>query len=51
MILANKAKKPKMVITLGLKPRLCMKGKLYPPKKKVAMTAEDINILMYSANR
>jgi hypothetical protein len=51
IILANKAREPTTVNVLWLHPRSFMKGKLYPPKYKVEITAEEINMLMYSAKR
>ena len=32
-------------------PRECIYGKLYPPKNKVEMTAEEINMFTYSENK
>jgi hypothetical protein len=50
-IFAKKSKVPIIVTVLGDNPQEAMKGKLYPPKYKVAMMAEEINMLMYSAKR
>src|SRR6185437_6793955 len=50
-ILANKATTPRIVTALCDNPRSCINGKLYPPKYSELITAEEINILMYSANR
>jgi hypothetical protein len=43
--------KPIKAIRLGETTSLSMKGKLYPPKNKVAITAAEMNILIYSAKR
>ena len=50
-IFAKSTKMPMILTAFADKPRLCMKGKLYPPKYKVEIIAEEINILIYSANK
>ena len=48
-ILINNASTPRMVMALSLSPRLCINGKLKPPKYRVDIAADEINILMYSS--
>jgi hypothetical protein len=48
-ILRKKAITPKMAMMFGERPAIA--GKLEPPKYNVEIIADEMNILMYSANK
>lgn len=50
-ILIKKNTTPNIVTMLCDKLNSLMKGMLKPPKYKAEITAEEMNMLMYSANR
>jgi hypothetical protein len=50
MVFANMKSTPRIATKFGSEMD-SMNGKLYPPKKKSDITAEETNILMYSAKR
>ena len=50
-VLTKKNKTPNIVSKLCANPNFSMYGILYPPKNKVTITAEEINIFTYSANK
>ena len=51
VILTKNTSVPIIVSALWDKPKSSINGKLYPPKNKAEIIADEINILMYSANR
>ena len=51
MIFAKNTPTPIKAMALEFNPKSFINGKLYPPKNNTDITAEDINMFIYSAKR